>query len=70
MTIKARYLSLIDNDHGEINVTRGGIELRGWSYTNDDERRTKMLCAREYVEGWYDGAVAAIDAASEIVKET
>ena len=39
-----------DNDQGEITVTLDGKELRGWSYKNDGERRTKMLLAREYVE--------------------
>jgi hypothetical protein len=43
-----------DNDDGEISVTFNGSELRGWSYKDDTERRTKMLCAREYVEGWCD----------------
>lgn len=47
-----------DNDHGEITVTLDGRELRGWSYASDDERRTKMLAAREYVEGWCDGRAA------------
>lgn len=47
-----------DNDDGEITVTLDGKELRGWSYSSDDERRTKMLCAREYVEGWCDGRQA------------
>lgn len=46
---------LTDDDKGEITVTLDGRELRGWSYANDSERRTKMLCAREYIEGWYDG---------------
>lgn len=44
-----------DNDAGEITVTLNGEELRGWSYKDDAERRTKMLLAREYVEGWCDG---------------
>lgn len=48
---------VIDDDDGEITVVLGGRELRGWSYADDAERRTKMLCAREYVEGWYDCAV-------------
>lgn len=43
---------LIDNDKGEITVSLHGHELRGWSYANDAERRTKMLCAHEYAEGW------------------
>lgn len=47
-----------DNDHGEISVTLNGRELRGWSYENDEQRRTKMLLAREYVEGWCDGREA------------
>jgi hypothetical protein len=41
-----------DNDRGEITATLGGKELRGWSYSSDDERHTKMLCAREFVEGF------------------
>lgn len=43
-----------DNDQGEINVSFNGLELRGWSYADDTERRNKMLAAREYVEGWCD----------------
>jgi hypothetical protein len=41
-----------DNDKGEITVSLNGKEIRGWSYASDAERRTKMLCALEYVEGW------------------
>lgn len=44
-----------DNDRDEITVSLSGKEMRGWSYTNDSERRVKMLCAREFVEGWYEG---------------
>lgn len=43
-----------DNDSGEISVTHNDKELRGWSYKDDAERRAKMICAREYVEGWCD----------------
>lgn len=46
---------VIDFDDGEISVRLNGKELRGWSYKDDAERRIKMLCAREYVEGWCDG---------------
>ena len=46
---------VVDNDAGEILVTFNGTELRGWSYKDDAEQRTKMLAAREYVEGWCDG---------------
>ena len=58
-------LRVFDNDADEITVTLNGRELRGWNYATDAERRTKMLCAREYVDGFYDGitlAVAAVDA--------
>lgn len=48
-----------DNDQGEITVSLDGKELRAWSYANEDERRAKMLMAREYVEGWCDGREAA-----------
>lgn len=50
---------VIDTDKGEILVTFNDAELRGWSYENDDERRQKMLQAREYVEGWCDGREAS-----------
>jgi len=43
-----------DNDDGEITVTSNGVELRGWSYADDNVRRQKMLMARDYVEGWCD----------------
>ena len=49
---------VVDDDNGEITVEMDGRELRGWSYSDDAERRTKMLCAREYVEGWCDGRKA------------
>jgi hypothetical protein len=44
-----------DNDRDEITITLDGKELRGWSYSSDQERRTKMLCAREFVEGFCTG---------------
>lgn len=49
---------VVDNDKGAITVLLDGKELRGWSYSNDAERRQKMLQAREYVEGWCDGLEA------------
>jgi len=51
---------VIDFDDGEISVRLDGKELRGWSYKDDAERRTKMLAAREYVEGWCDGRSAVL----------
>lgn len=44
---------VVDNDKDEITVMDGDKEIRGWSYANDTERRVKMLCAHEFVEGWY-----------------
>ena len=46
---------VVDDDMGGIDVLFNGKLLRGWSYVDDAERRTKMLCAREYIEGWWDG---------------
>ncbi len=46
-------LRVVDNDKDEITVMLDGKEIRGWSYANDSERRVKMLCAREFTEGWY-----------------
>ena len=53
-------IRVIDNDEGIITVKLtanlgNNKELRGWCYDNDDQRRTKMQLAREYVEGWCDG---------------
>lgn len=45
-----------DNDRDEITVTINNEEIRGWSYANEAERRTKMLAAREFVEGWFQAA--------------
>lgn len=47
-----------DNDRGEITVTLDGKEIRGWIYSSDQERRMKMLCAREFVEGYYTARLA------------
>lgn len=52
---------VVDNDKGEVTVTFNGRELRGWSYKDDTERRTKMLAAREYVEGWCDARADTLD---------
>ena len=53
---------VIDFDDGGISVRLDGKDLRVWEYRDEAEQRTKMLCAREYVEGWCDargyGAVA------------
>lgn len=46
---------VIDNDRDEIVVTLNGNELRGWGYSTEQERRVKMLCAREFVEGFHAG---------------
>lgn len=56
--VKREQPRLTDDDKGEISVTLDGKKLRGWSYAVDDERRQKMLQAREYVEGWCDGREA------------
>jgi hypothetical protein len=50
--------SVSDNDEGAITVSHDGRKLRGWNYANDEERRQKMLQAREYVEGYCDGREA------------
>jgi len=52
--------TVIDFDDGEISVRLNGKELRGWSYKDDNERRAKMLAAREYIEGWCDGHEEAL----------
>jgi hypothetical protein len=44
-----------DDDRGSVIITWQGRQIRGYSYQNDDERRKKMMYAREYIEGWCDG---------------
>jgi len=53
--VKLNRPRVIDNDRGAVIVTWQGRQIRAWSYQNDDERRTKMMYAREYIEGWIDG---------------
>lgn len=48
-------LRVKDNDKDEITVMHGDREVRGWSYASETERRVKILCAREFVEGFYQG---------------
>jgi len=57
---------VIDNDRDEITVTLDGREIRGWSYRSDAERRTKMLAAREFCEGWHAALAAARPALNEV----
>lgn len=56
---------VVDNDLDEITVTRAGKEIRGWSYASEAERRTKMLAAREFCEGWYHATERAAAVAVE-----
>lgn len=62
-------LRVIDNDQGEITITIDGRELRGWSYSNDDQRRMKMLCAHEFREGWYVGYSAGMDRVASLIDQ-
>jgi hypothetical protein len=48
-------MKVVDNDKDEITVMDGDKEVRGWSYATELERRAKILCAREFVEGWHHG---------------
>lgn len=44
---------IIDDDEGEIRAEVDGTSVRSWEYHDELERRTKMICAREFAEGWY-----------------
>lgn len=50
----AKTPRVVDNDRDEITATLEGKEIRGWSYATEAERRTKMLAAREFCEGWFE----------------
>lgn len=52
---------IVDNDRDEITAEFGGKEIRGWSYKDETERRTKMLAAREFVEGYDQGQRALLN---------
>jgi hypothetical protein len=51
---------VVDFDDGGISVRLDGKDLRVWEYRDEAERRLKMLCAREYVEGWCDGHAGVV----------
>ena len=38
-------------------VTVDGRQVRGFSYQGDSERALKMRLAREFIEGWVEGAI-------------
>ena len=42
-----------DDEVDEVVVTLDGKELRSWYYKDATEQRVKMLCAREFCEGWF-----------------
>ncbi|MDI1266819.1 MAG: hypothetical protein PS018_26500 [bacterium] len=44
---------ITDNDRDEITASINGDEIRAWEYHSETERRTKMLAAKEFAEGWY-----------------
>lgn len=44
---------IIDDDRDEIRAEVGGQSIRSWEYHSEQERRVKMLAAREFAEGWY-----------------
>lgn len=67
MPARPNELYLLDNDVDEITISLNGRELRGWSYKDDDERRKKMLAAREFVEGYYAGFDAGLTRCTEAV---
>lgn len=56
---------VVDNDRDEITATLDGKEIRGWSYRSEAERRMKMLCAREFCEGWFQSREALGEAEGE-----
>ena len=46
-------LKVTDNDKDQITVTLADKEIRGWSYSHQQEQYWKMQMAHEFVEGWY-----------------
>jgi hypothetical protein len=44
---------IIDDDRSQISAEIDGVSVRGWLYRSAEERRVKMLMAREFAEGWY-----------------
>lgn len=48
-----------DDDKGEVRVTIDGKTVRSWTYAGDDERRLKMLAAREWQDGYHAGMAGA-----------
>ena len=50
-----KYPRVTDDDDSNISLTHCGKEIRSFYYESEDQRRMKMLMAREYVEGFGDG---------------
>lgn len=48
-------LKVVDNDIDTVSVIDEFTdkEVRSWSYASDTERRTKMMYAREFVQGYF-----------------
>lgn len=44
---------IIDDDKGEIRAEVDGRSIRSWEYHSEQERRLRMVFAREFAEGWY-----------------
>ena len=60
---------ITDNDQGEIFATVFGKEIRGWSYKDDAERRSKMLAAHEFAEGWFHALAEALHRVDTLLNE-
>jgi hypothetical protein len=50
-----------DNDKDEITVSFNDKVIRNYIYKNSLDHLQKMMQAREYVEGWYDGQIQALE---------
>jgi hypothetical protein len=59
--------TVIDNDQDEITVTFNGKVVRSFTYDGSSDHLAKMLQAREYVEGWYDGQINALEERLEAI---
>jgi hypothetical protein len=60
--------TVVDDDEGTILVMKDGREIRGYAYSNSDERHLKMQRARDYVQGYVDATEKFISRIDNLMK--
>ena len=46
-------VKIVDDDIDEVHIMLNDKSIRSYYYDNEDQRRLKIRCAREFAEGWH-----------------